>query len=234
MTSTTTVRSFILSLLTSVVLGCSGAAAPPPAGDSKPSANPTGATTEEATPKETTDPATLKAENPPENPPAPKPEEKIEPKPFSKLTPEEEKVIVVPHLKPGEELAHAVFRGPFGPAPDAILVIVTTQNEGRTAFSGFVLVPEPGGHRREPLPAFGDWEAWEVSAILLDNLDEDADREPIIMTSYIAGAGPEAAVPFYSNVVLDWNGSAFVRNAELEKKIETLDSAAKIRAALKK
>lgn len=139
--------------------------------------------------------------------------------------------VVHNHLHKNEKVAHAVFRGAFGPARDAVLVIC--EREG-SPFSGFVLA----GGKRIPLPLLDDlvesWTADSVNALVLEDLDADGAIEPIIMTSYMTGIGPTGAQPFNHNYVLDWDTKRkrFVRLKKLEKRVGALTSARAIRVRL--
>lgn len=152
---------------------------------------------------------------------------------FERLGREDEARIAAAYLGAGATLAHPMFRGNIGPAPDTILVFSRSDANGPSELSGFALVPTGDGHRKVELPNFGAGQYNDsLGALLFDNLDADAEREIIVMGVYIHGIGPEAGKPYHWNVALDWDGSAFVEMKALAPKIGTLESAAKIRKAL--
>lgn len=152
----------------------------------------------------------------------------------ARLGAEEQAKIVAAHLGPGDSLAHPMFRGNLGPSPDTILVFAHNSARGPIELSGFALVPDGEGYRKLALPDLGDRQYNDsLAALLFDNLDADPEREIIVMGVYIHGIGPESGQPYQRNIALDWNGDAFVEMKELSQKIATLESAAKIRKALR-
>lgn len=156
------------------------------------------------------------------------------PREFVKLGPEDEARIVAAHLGAGDSLAHPMFRGNFGPSPDTILVFSHNSANGPIELKGFALVPDGEGHRKIALPNFADGQYNDsVRALLFDNLDADPEREILVMGVYIHGIGPDAGKPFTMNTALDWDGDAFVELKDVSRKIATLESAAKIREALR-
>jgi hypothetical protein len=152
---------------------------------------------------------------------------------FVKLNDAEIKSLVEPALKPDEVLAHAVFQGNLGPDPKAILALYNRTGGITERFGGFALIPSGGGFSRLELPAFKDqWAEYEITAVILDNLDADEAIEPVIMASYMTGVGPDGAKPLYNNIVVDWDGRSFVRLPAIEEKIDNVGTAKEIRKIL--
>ena len=150
---------------------------------------------------------------------------------FRPLSDEELRDLVTPRLRAGEKVAHKAFRGPLGPKPDGILVVV--ERGGNVA--GFVLVPggKPGEQaQRVELPPLSQGLFEGVSAVLFMDVDGKPGKEAILMTRQMTGAGPQGAVPRAFNQVIAWNGSAFVRLSDVEEALLDLETAAAIRKAL--
>jgi len=135
------------------------------------------------------------------------------------------------HLRPGETLAHAAFSGPFGPSKQSIFVLVDRRLPKKAqTFDGFVVAD-----KRHPLPIPDtQWPSGiTVVAVILDDIDKDGVIEPIIMTTYMTGMGPDGAKDQHENFVVDWRKDKFVRLPAVEKRIKHLSSAKKIRAKLR-
>jgi hypothetical protein len=150
---------------------------------------------------------------------------------FRGLSDEELRTLVTPRLRAGEKVAHKAFRGPLGPKPDGILVVV--ERDGNVA--GFVLVPggKPGDQeQRLELPPLSQGLLDGVPAVLFVDADAKPGKEAIIMTRQMTGAGPQGAVPRAFNQVIAWNGSAFERLSDVEEALLDLETAAAIRKAL--
>ncbi|MFT3776105.1 MAG: hypothetical protein QM820_62980 [Minicystis sp.] len=149
---------------------------------------------------------------------------------FTKLSPAEEQRLVTPHLA-GKILAHPAYRGPFGPPGDNVVALTATSEAPPSELAGFVVLADG---RVLPLPKMHDhWTLWEVHAVMFEDVDGDGSKELIVLAEYTTGAGPTAAVPFHANAVVRWDGRAFVRVPEVEKRIESLPDAAAIRKALR-
>jgi hypothetical protein len=145
---------------------------------------------------------------------------------FVRLTPEEQDRIVRPELRPGEAIAHQVFRGPFGPSNEAIVVVT----ERELKYAGFVLVPDSGGMKKLPLPLLHDaWSGFDVAAVSFEDVDGDGVRELIVMAEYMTGIGPKGSQPFHWNTVVAFRDGRFVRLPEVEKAIERADTAAQVK-----
>ena len=150
---------------------------------------------------------------------------------YARLTAAQVDAIVKPHMGKGERVDHAVFRGPLGPGPRAILVLTQrAEKGGASRLIGFVI----SGKRRLPLPIpKTHWPSGvEVAAVLLLNLDADKHLELVIMTTYMTGVGPTGARDQHENYVLDYDGKGFVRLARLEKRIWSKASARAVKRAL--
>jgi hypothetical protein len=147
---------------------------------------------------------------------------------WTKLSHEEVDAWVTPHLKVGQELAHAAFQGPLGPTSDVVVVVT---REGAT-FAGLLLVPEGSGARPVPLPELDAWSAQRVPAILFQDVDGDGLTEAILLLTYMTGVGPSAAEEFHANAVLAWDGARVTRLAAVEARIGALETAKDIRTAL--
>jgi len=141
---------------------------------------------------------------------------------------------VTPLLKENETLEHAVFQGNFGPSPQTILVLARDP-DSYTALEVFALVPKDGGGwRKIPIDSVEEGSMIEVTAVLLDDVDGDGVIDPIVMTTYMLGFGPRGTEENPLNFAVSWKDGKFVRLKAVEKKIGKLDTAAKVRAALKK
>lgn len=150
---------------------------------------------------------------------------------FRALSDEESRTLVTPQLRAGEKVAHKAFRGPLGPKPESILVVV--ERDGNVA--GFVLVPgdKPGDQaRRVALPPLSQGLLEGVPAVLFADVDAKPGKEVIIMTRQMTGAGPQGAMPRAFNQVIAWSGSAFERLSDVEEALLDLETAAAIRKAL--
>jgi hypothetical protein len=150
--------------------------------------------------------------------------------PFRALTDDELNRRVQPHLQPGDSIAHAVFEGPFGPADGSLLLIV---GRGRGGFAAMVLSGEGQSVERFRVDRLKpSWAESEITAVLFEDVDGDGYVEAVVLARYITGAGSTGAVPFQSNSVLDWNGTALITLPKLEAQIEDLETAADVRAVL--
>lgn len=146
---------------------------------------------------------------------------------FRALSDEEVRTLVTPRLRAGETVVHEAFRGPLGPKPDDVLVVV--ERGGNAA--GFVVVPG-GTPERMDLPSLSQGLLDSVPAMLFVDVDGQPGKEAIIMTRQMTGAGPQGAVPRAFNQVISWTGSAFVRLSDVEEALLDLETAAEIRKAL--
>jgi hypothetical protein len=124
-------------------------------------------------------------------------------------------------------VAHKAFRGPLGPKPDDVLVVV--ERGGNAA--GFVVVPGSKPERIE-LPSLSQGLLDGVPAVVFVDVGGEPGKEAIIMTRQMTGAGPQGAIPRAFNQVISWNGSAFVRLSDVEDALLDLETAAEIRRAL--
>lgn len=144
---------------------------------------------------------------------------------FAAVADDEVERAVKPALAEGERLAHAAFRGPFGPTDAGVLALASVGN----GFSGFVL----SSGKRLDLPAFPtDYAGHEIAAVLFEDVDGDGYKEAIVMATWMTGIGPTGAQPFPGNVVFGWDGSSFQRISEVEAKIAQLPDARAVRSAL--
>jgi hypothetical protein len=171
--------------------------------------------------------------SPPEQPaPGPEPAPGASPSAVQAVPAGEVERLITPHLRSGETLAHQVFRGPLGPAPDTALVIV--EREGNAA--GFVLIPGRDGAeraaRRVDLPALSMGLLDSVPAVFFVDADGRPGLEAVIMTRQMTGAGPQGAIPRHINLVVAWNGSEFVRLDQVEDAILDMETAAAIKKTL--
>jgi hypothetical protein len=145
---------------------------------------------------------------------------------FVKLTADQQNILVRPELRQGETIAHQVFRGPFGPSSEAVVVIT----EREMKYSGFVLVPDSGGRKKLPLPMLHDtWSGFDVAVVSFEDVDGDGVRELIVMAEYVTGAGATGAQPFRWNSVVAFRDGRFVRLPEVEKAIQRADTAAQVK-----
>jgi hypothetical protein len=149
---------------------------------------------------------------------------------FAQLGPADEQRLVTPHLD-GKKLAHPAFRGPFGPAGDNVVALTATADAPPADLAGFVVLADG---RVLPLPRLHDhWSLWEVNAILFEDVDGDGARDLVVLAEFITGAGPQGAAPFHASAVVRWDGRAFVRVPDVEKRLERLGDAAAVKKALR-
>lgn len=152
-----------------------------------------------------------------------------------KLTKEAAVVATKGVLKANESIAHAVFSGPFGPAADALLVPLLRKNDktGDSAAAAIVLAKK----KRYALPMMAeDGEAYgvvEIVAVLLEDYDGDGIIDPVVMTRYMTGIGPEGAREQVENYVFRWQGATFVRLGEAEKQVKGLRSGRTVKKRLR-
>jgi len=155
------------------------------------------------------------------------------PLPVRRLSDEEVKTRITPLLSADEQLAHAVFEGPFGPEQGVTLVLTSSSKKGPSRLLGWVLLGAE--NKRIDLPDLSDSQYIDaVSAVVPVNIDDDAATEIVILATLISGAGPTAGQPFPHNLVLDWDGSKFVRLAEIEKKIAESTTAEDVNKKVKR
>ena len=150
---------------------------------------------------------------------------------YAPLSDDDVKTLVTPHLGSGEALAHQVFRGPFGPSQDTIVVLTKRDVAGVTKFGGFLLYQVAGKTTKLALPDLHDnWAGSSIDAVaFMAEADADRVEEVVIVASYISGAGPEAAKPFHSTTVIDVNGQQVNRLTEMESLAGTSDNLGVIR-----
>jgi hypothetical protein len=149
------------------------------------------------------------------------------------LTDDEVKTRITPLLGADEQLAHGVFEGPFGPEQGATLVLTSSSKNGPSRLLGWVLLGAE--KKRIDLPDLSDSQYIDaVSAVVPVNIDDDSATEIVILSTLISGAGPTAGQPYPHNLVLDWDGSKFVRLAEVEKKIAESTTAEDVNKKIKR
>ncbi len=133
-------------------------------------------------------------------------------------------------------LAHRVYRARFGPSSQtgAPTAVVLTRNRGQVG--GFALsegerFPFPSLHDSEPDGALLD----RVAAVVFRDLDPDPDPELVVLIAYHDDDDPQG-VPYFSNVVLDWDATAgrFVRLERIEGEVEAMQTAGEVLAHLRK
>jgi len=143
--------------------------------------------------------------------------------------------VVTPMLH-GRALAHGVYQARFGPSsstgqPTAIVLTRSATPSGPSTLGGFAV----SGRTRFELPILHDGDALHsVAAIMFRDVDDDPDREVIVVVSY-RDEDP-AAPPFFSNVVLDWDvpQARFVRRERLEGELEAMRTAGEVAAHLRR
>lgn len=143
--------------------------------------------------------------------------------------------LIRPHLR-GRALAHRVYQARFGPsattgAPTAVVLARTTEPGEPTRVSGFA----QSKSQRYEFPRLHDGDALDrVAAVMFRDLDDDQDREVIILIAY-SDEDPEAP-PYFSNVALDWDAQQgrFVRLEQIEGEIEAFSTAGEVLAHLRR
>ncbi len=131
----------------------------------------------------------------------------------------------------GAPLAHGVYRALFGPSArtGAPTALVLTRAEQRLA--GFAL----SEGERFALPPLHDGSVLDrVAAVVFRDLDDDPDREVLLLVAYRDEDDPQGS-PYFSNVVLDWNATTaqFERLEQIEGEIEAMQTAGEVLAHLR-
>jgi hypothetical protein len=127
---------------------------------------------------------------------------------------------VTPFLD-GEEGGVLTVRGTFGSVKDTLLIVIFDM-KGAGSFRGFGLVPDAKakhGHKKvsvAKLPA--GTLGGEMKTALVANLDKDANDE-VVLELAVQRSGGTHTFGSFEYVVLDWNGSGFVRVKALEGKL---------------
>lgn len=190
----------------------SGSCQEPATGKSAPSVTPTPA----PTPKKTASPARTASDTGSGEPSAP----------LFRAVPESEwKPLLNSKQKPGAEVAHAVFEGPFGPSPKSMFVVT---KEGDDFFA--TVWADGKSYREGPLANNGS-AALRIPAVSFFDADGDGAPEALVIAKYAPkGGGPEG----YDNVLLRWKNKGLVRMKDLEAQISSLESVGAIRAKLKR
>jgi hypothetical protein len=144
---------------------------------------------------------------------------------------DEERAALEPIVRPflGEEVDTSIMRtGPFGPAPETIVVITFT-GAGRGDFSGFALVPDRearSGYRKLPMPWLPSGSmSGDMEFAVIDNLDRDPALELVVetrVTRTVEGAEGGYSYDASEFVALDWDAphKKFVRMAPIERKLK--------------
>jgi hypothetical protein len=145
---------------------------------------------------------------------------------YEKLTDEEVKSDVKPHLGKKEKLAHPPFRGPYGPGLDTI-VVVTQKDNGD--FGGFVLADRGGKTKRIDLPVLKEsWPGESVDAVsFLPQCDGDPEDELVVVSRHRAGKGTATVVSAF-----DFDGDGFRRLADVEALAARAKTVADVRELL--
>jgi len=127
---------------------------------------------------------------------------------------------VTPFLD-GEEGGVLAVRGTFGSVKDTLLVVIFDM-KGAGSFRGFGLVPDAKakhGHKKVAVPKLpAGTLGGEMKAALVANLDKDANDE-VVLELAVQRSGGSHTFGSFEYVVLDWNGTAFVRVKALEAKL---------------
>lgn len=140
---------------------------------------------------------------------------------------------VRPQLR-GRGLAHKVYQARFGPSADTgqptRVVLTRHVAQGQTRLAGFGL---SDGVRYDFPPLHDAGALDRVAAVMFRNVDEDADRELIVLAVF---EDPETQEPFFSNLVLDWSAASkrFERHDVAEGEIEALENATAVSRHLKR
>jgi hypothetical protein len=126
--------------------------------------------------------------------------------------------------------ANMLHVGPFGPAPDGILVL-RTDDAGH--LDGFLHTMIAGKVQRVPLARL-PWTLNEVSEVVYADVDADGADEAIVLVTAIAGIGPEGAQEFVGAHVLKWDGEKIVTVEEAARRIGPMTTGAQVRYKLAK
>lgn len=133
---------------------------------------------------------------------APKPAKKAR---YQKLTDEEVKETVQPHLPKGAKIAHPPYRGPFGPSQQTVVVIT---NNDQDDFAGFVLVERKGKTEKMDLPVLQEsWPGVSVEALgFLPECDGDPVEELVVISRHKSAGGTATVATAF-----DFDGESFRR-----------------------
>ena len=123
-------------------------------------------------------------------------------------------------LRDGESVADRLWRGPFGPVDDTLVVLT----QGSTGFGGYALVK---GEERIDFPPFPDngYAVAIVDAVFVD-VDDDSFSEMVVLATWMKGVGDSAE---HNNVVFDWDGNGFQRLPAVEEQVAQLASASRVK-----
>jgi hypothetical protein len=134
------------------------------------------------------------------------------------------------------------YRGPFGPAPDALLVVLSGDPRACTAHQ-FVVIAKKKRHDLEYQPDYqtNPVEGGNITCkkLVLEDTDGDGTLDPIAICSGLGDDGKE----HFQNLAFRWwanyfdetmaEKGAFLRHCRVENRVRTLSTAAAVQAALK-
>jgi len=118
------------------------------------------------------------------------------------------------------------YWGAFGPGATGVLVL--SKEGAADGFNARMLI-EKEQHLLEETPS---WSLWEMHTPIFRNLDGDPYLEIVILAEWMTGVGPEGAVPFRQNLVLDWDGKTLGRMPVVEELLGLAKDAAEVDAKL--
>jgi hypothetical protein len=147
---------------------------------------------------------------------------------FRELSDQEFETQVKPYFQEGENSSfHPVFSGPFGPAPNTLLVLTEVDKVGG-GISGFALVPDGKGMKRIPLPLENLGADRNLEAVFWKDFGSDGKLEIFVLHSMLVSGN----LAGYQTAVIYWDGQAFRRRPDLEKRLRGLPTAHQVLSRL--
>lgn len=118
-------------------------------------------------------------------------------------------------LGPKQQLANMLWVGPFGPAPDGVLVLRVDDVGTLDGFLQTMIDEQP---RRVPVPEL-PWVMHEVTHIVYADADDDGADEAVVMVNALTGIGEAGTEEFSGAHVLKWDGTQLVSLPRVEQRM---------------
>lgn len=134
-------------------------------------------------------------------------------------------------LAPGEQMAHKVVVGALGPWKRASVWLTQSDTKDDEPYTGRVVDVDGRVH---PLPPPDEPESvfmMKVRAVMFRNVAPDSGNALIVLYSAVR-IGPRQT-PYYAACVYRWNGTSFVRVADIETKLRGAKTAADVTRRLR-
>lgn len=134
-------------------------------------------------------------------------------------------------LAPGEQMAHKGVVGALGPWKRASVWLTQSDTVDEGPFTGRVVGADGRVHPLpppdEPEPLF----RMKVRAVMFRNVDPDSGKALIVLYS-AARIGPRQE-PYYAACVYRWDGTSFVRVADIETQLRGAKTASDVTRRLR-